>query len=389
MRKCNIFCVADTSKHACIFALYKRVNLHDNKTNEEAAKSHRGRRLRKKSHWERSTIRAVVILLLGAVLSACRVGIAAGRRFSFACASVKGSRLGMVGPCASTCGMSAHATSTDSLLVGTLNLLGDAANPFEFLPKGGDASAEEFITNYLALEKSASSLTFDAVTNLAAAVQSRAGSLPPEIQEMLGVLADHSAAHDGRVWGFFQDGILQNENKILDQRFNLLTLATSPLDDMPLHTLCAAPHKQQWHLASEEAVIAAFSALVPAYLRDARLFVWDLACCAAVLACREPYLAICTQSVFNPANMPAIAERFFRTFSDEAGGRRAIVAFQVRIRKSQITAKSTVEITQLSVKKLPLCIYKYLNIYMCMYVYTIYIYQYIYIHIYMYVCMCE
>jgi len=319
--------------------LYKRVNLHDNKTNEEVAKSHRGRRLRKKNHWERSTIRAIAILLLGAVLSACRVGFAAGRRFSFACTSVKGSRLGMVGPCASTCGMSAHATATDSLLVGTLNLLGDAANPFEFLPKGGDASAEEFITNYLALEKSASSLTFDAVTNLAAAVQSRAGSLPPEIQDMLGVLADHSAAHDGRVWGFFQDGILQNENKILDQRFNLLTLATSPLDDMPLHTLCAAPHKQQWHLASEEAVIAAFSALVPAYLRDARLFVWDLACCAAVLACREPYLAICTQSVFNPANMPAIAERFFRTFSEEAGGRRAIVAFQVRIRKIQITTK--------------------------------------------------
>jgi hypothetical protein len=181
------------------------------------------------------------------------------------------------------------------LVVGTLNLLGDAHNPFEFLPKGGDDSTSLlFMQNYQTLELAATSLTFDRVKTLYDDVALHAASslnetMPLDSANILRALEEHSDKNQGRVWGFFQDEILRNDNKILDRRFNLITLATSSLENTPLSVLCARKEEeeqqQQWQLvagdddaAARKAVVSAFSLLAGAYQRDARLLAWDLVC---------------------------------------------------------------------------------------------------------------
>ena len=65
-------------------------------------------------------------------------------------------------------------------------------------------------------------------------------------------------------------------------------------------------------------VVAAFGALFTAYSRDYCLLLWDLVCCAAALASKEAYVLICSESVLNPENMPAIAQHFVSRISSLA-----------------------------------------------------------------------
>ncbi len=60
-------------------------------------------------------------------------------------------------------------------LVGTLNLLGDASNPVEFLPMGGnDEDAAGTLRCYQLLERTATSLTSSDVEKLSDAVRAAA-----------------------------------------------------------------------------------------------------------------------------------------------------------------------------------------------------------------------
>ena len=60
-------------------------------------------------------------------------------------------------------------------LVGTLNLLGDASNPVEFLPMGGnDEDAAGFLRSYQLLERTATSFTSTDVKKLSDAVRAAA-----------------------------------------------------------------------------------------------------------------------------------------------------------------------------------------------------------------------
>jgi len=65
-----------------------------------------------------------------------------------------------------------------TFLVGTLNLLGDASNPVEFLPKGGtDEDAAGVWRNYELLEGAATSLTLGDVNKLSDQVRDAAGTV--------------------------------------------------------------------------------------------------------------------------------------------------------------------------------------------------------------------
>lgn len=175
-------------------------------------------------------------------------------------------------------------------LVGTLNLLGDASNPVEFLPKGGnDEDAACFMQSYQLLERTATSLTSADVKKLSDEVRAAASGmvlkptlgapltcmdqharsrqryftlhigstqltwnemaqLPREIENGLSALWEHSAQNEDRVWGYFQEDVLRNDNKILDERFNLISFATCPLDNTPVRSLFPSELHQQWHV---------------------------------------------------------------------------------------------------------------------------------------------
>jgi len=197
------------------------------------------------------------------------------------------------------------------VLVGTLNLLGDANNPVEFLPLEGSLSSQTFMRSYQTLELAAKDLTFETVDKLVAAIRI-AGKLPTEVEDMLARLLQHASDNGGKVWGFFDAKSLRNDNQILDQRLNLLTLATCSLANGPLSSFSTPEHQQQWHLSNDVSkVIAIMSKLAPAYSKDAGLFVWDLACSAVALECQVDYASVCKDSVLNPQNMRATCERLF------------------------------------------------------------------------------
>ena len=53
-------------------------------------------------------------------------------------------------------------------------------------------------------------------------------TIPEELQESLSAMEESAAGNGGAVWNYFQEEVLRNDNKIVDNRFNLLTMATSP-----------------------------------------------------------------------------------------------------------------------------------------------------------------
>jgi len=210
--------------------------------------------------------------------------------------------------------------------VGTLNLLGDCSNPVEFLPQ----DAPQFLQSYQQIERTALSLTLTPVAEIAETVRATAGNpaLPSEVERALDALRDHCRQHDGLVWAYFSDATLKNDNKILDQRLNLLSLATASLDGALLGGQQSADENaQQWHIVQVEQgsmkrVTRAFGALAraDAYSRDGNLFVWDVACCVVAMQCREQFLELCSTSLFNPDNAKKTAARFFgRMFPSQTG----------------------------------------------------------------------
>lgn len=210
--------------------------------------------------------------------------------------------------------------------VGTLNLLGDCSNPVEFLPQ----DVRQFMHSYQQIERTALSLTIAPVAEIADAVRRTAGApaLPPEVENALDALDAHCSQNGDLVWAYFSDDTLRNDNKILGQRLNLLTLAMASLDEALLRGQpSATENAQQWQIVQIEQgstakVISAFGTLAraDAYSRDGNLFVWDVACCVVAMQCREQFLELCSASLFNPENANKTAAGFFGSiFSPQPG----------------------------------------------------------------------
>eukprot|EP00802_Teleaulax_amphioxeia_P011740 Tamp_11775.p1 GENE.Tamp_11775~~Tamp_11775.p1 ORF type:complete len:409 (-),score=45.43 Tamp_11775:195-1421(-) len=140
--------------------------------------------------------------------------------------------------------------------------------------------------------------------------------LPLEIEGSLRELAEHCAQNGERVWGYFQENSLRWDNHVLDDRFNLIALATCPLDNTSLRSLVPAEHQQQWHVLrgdtrhAQATVVAVMAVLAArdAYVQYPHLFVWDLVCCCVALARQEAHIALCKGSVFNSENAPNVVQ---------------------------------------------------------------------------------
>ena len=229
------------------------------------------------------------------------------------------------------------ATSTKdppSYRVATLNLLGEASNPFEFLPLADDT----FMEQYAVLEDCARSLVWDDVEDYflhilslepdssGDAIQRAGADLRVHCDTMEAVV---SGTQDGTVWTYFQEAVLSNDNKILDERLNMLTMATLPLSDLPkdMQSLWAAPSQhvdgayeprptQQWHLNRMQdrmSWVGPFCELTQrqSYQKDPNLFLWDLVCNIICTMCKEQHTVVAEESTFNAENMMRSAERLF------------------------------------------------------------------------------
>ena len=112
---------------------------------------------------------------------------------------------------------SGDVSGVRSIFVGSLNCLGEAVNPFEFL-------SSENAVNVEALQKVALSLTWDAFT--AACGAEVCAALPPGGEAAFARMQEHCSSKS--LWSFFDEPTLVNDNKMLAERLNMVTFAMVP-----------------------------------------------------------------------------------------------------------------------------------------------------------------
>jgi hypothetical protein len=208
-----------------------------------------------------------------------------------------------------------------SLLIGSLNLCGDCHNPLEFLALAND----RFMENYRTIERCAKELRLTEVHGFIQSIREAKYTIPEALQESLSAMEESAAENEGVVWNYFQEEVLRNDNKILDSRFNLLTMATSPLEDfgVDMKDEWGATETQQWHVfrdraGGSSAFASVFGRLLVSYLRDTQLFLWDAVCTIVASKARDAYIDTCVDAFCNPDNFSATAEAFFGRVIDEA-----------------------------------------------------------------------
>ena len=194
-------------------------------------------------------------------------------------------------------------SKSDSMLIGTLNCLGEAFNPFEFLSASNLASCEK-------LQRAARALTLPEIEASGALNAQPAGG-----EAALTRLRDHVAA--GRApWEFFDEATLANDNKLLESRVNMLTLAMRD----------GANGQSMWlQLSTWPAELCAVAPTSSAYAGDANLWLFDLACNVIASSESAAYQSVCGESHLNPANVEANAARFFDQALAAAGESTPIV----------------------------------------------------------------
>ena len=192
------------------------------------------------------------------------------------------------------------------LLVGTLNCLGDAFNPFEFLSE--DAA---FRASCDKLHAAADALDWDNFSK---------GCGNIDIKAATSRLQAH-CHKGGTVWSFFDEPTLLNDNKIVEPRLNLLIFAMRR---------CGPDGKLTWQLlprwqAAMRQLIEDGSA---AYAADPNLLAWDCAC--NVVAALEPdaYRSVCSASHLNPNNFVAMARTYLDAALRAADGRPLVLGLQ-------------------------------------------------------------
>ena len=195
-------------------------------------------------------------------------------------------------------------SSGGSVMVGTLNCLGEAYNPFEFLAASNSASCEQLMATARALPLSA----LDSSGAL--------GTPPTGGEAVLSRLREHVAA--GRaVWDFFDEATLAHDNRLLEARVNLLTFAMRP------HGPDGAPLWQRWRTWVSELQAVAQSS--PSYVSDANLWLWDLTCCVVASSEAEAYESVCLTSHLNPTSLDVHAACFFDRALAAAGESTPVV----------------------------------------------------------------
>ena len=200
---------------------------------------------------------------------------------------------------------------TSPLLVGTLNSLGDAFNPFEFL-----SDDPGFREQYGQLQKAADALHWDGFVR-------GCGNLDLSSDHRTAGLREHCAS--GRsVWSYFDEPTLKNDNKLLEPRLNLLTFAMRPHGSQGLPTWQLL---DRWQ-AEMQTMCDSTAGPGSVYSEDPHLLVWDCACNIVAASEAAAYRSICAASPLNSANFKTIACNFFDAALHKARGRPLVLGVQ-------------------------------------------------------------
>eukprot|EP00928_Gymnodinium_smaydae_P030166 TRINITY_DN22494_c0_g2_i1.p1 TRINITY_DN22494_c0_g2~~TRINITY_DN22494_c0_g2_i1.p1 ORF type:complete len:482 (+),score=79.19 TRINITY_DN22494_c0_g2_i1:51-1448(+) len=195
----------------------------------------------------------------------------------------------------------------EEVVIGSLNLLGDAYNPFEFL--SNDAS---FSSHYKKLEQTALSLTLE---------QFLAGLGALDISGVLDPLRSHCEAGKS-IWSFFDESRLNNDNKFLQPRLNLITFA------MRSH---GSESTVAWQLL--DTWTTSFATLCAsggssAYEDDPNLLIFDAVCNVVASLTPDSFRSICSSSPLNPLNFERLAQNVVEALTNAAGDRPLVIGIQ-------------------------------------------------------------
>jgi hypothetical protein len=188
----------------------------------------------------------------------------------------------------------------DTYTIGSLNVLGDAYNPFEFME---NPEVNPLFENcYSKIKDSFESITSSQVLAEISA-EDRAG-----VQEFR--LAENFASN-------CTESFLERDNKMaLINRTNLIVCATKALEDgQPLFRKA-----KEWRsliLLQREHYFASG--------KDIPILLWDIACCLAVERHFDEYESICSKSYLNPENLVGNFERLLSPMINQD---RSILAVQ-------------------------------------------------------------
>jgi len=183
------------------------------------------------------------------------------------------------------------------VLVGSLNCLGEAFNPFEFLSSANLEGTE-------LLQSAAEGLTWEAFAATCGErlLSDTATAMPTGGADALARLREHcNGGHT--LWSFFDEPTLEKDNKLLEGRLNLLQFAMRGHGDAD---------EPQWLLL--ERWVDEMAALVEThasqtYASDPNLWLWDLTCNSVASAELAAFQAICQSSYLNPSNFQRNGER--------------------------------------------------------------------------------
>lgn len=197
------------------------------------------------------------------------------------------------------------SSSSDSqdpgcFLAAQLNVLGEEFNPFEFL----STHQKPFMDSYQQLLEEWETMDWNDVSPFVEAL-----ICSEEVSRVFSSLKEHCLTVEtaNKVASFFNEKILENDNKLTDHRINLVTMAMRPhqlvgdegRDSPPQWTLLALNTEagQPCWLLELQSLLTTNS-----YAKDPNIAVWDLCCC--VLATRQPipFTSICTHTHLNPEN---------------------------------------------------------------------------------------
>ena len=182
-------------------------------------------------------------------------------------------------------------TEPSVVLIGTLNCLGDAYNPFEFM-----CDEAGFQAAYARLQEVATGLTWQQFADGCGEEVLTSWGVGTNAAQALARLQAHCDSGK-QLWQFFDEATLAQDNKLVAPRLNLLTFAMRPhggdSDARPAWELCEHWRKEMLTLATTAVAEAPYTA-------DANLWLWDLACNVVAASAQAEYGHVCASSHLNP-----------------------------------------------------------------------------------------
>ena len=219
-----------------------------------------------------------------------------------------------------TCSVGAP-TEGSSTLIGTLNCLGDAYNPFEFM-----CDEDGFQAAYTCLHEAAVGLTWQQFAEGCGEEVLASPGVNANVTQAVARLKAHC---DGGapLWQFFDEATLVQDNKLVAPRLNLLTFALRPHGgDNDKDARPAWEMREQWR--HEMLALGAEDTCAAPYAADANLWLWDLACNVVAASAPAEHTSLCTGSHLNPTNFERLGARFAEQAQAAAAGRPIVLGLQ-------------------------------------------------------------